>query len=181
MLDFYLSPENASHWADIQKLAHEDKPEAFEKLRKYALEAYRLVTPSFGVLRIAAADGTIQDGQRPVPVKQGEEIFCDFVTAGVDPAKFEDADQVRLDRPDDFYIHHGYAEHACLGRPIVQVAMAAQLKVFGRLKNLRRAPGPAGNLKSTVVNGAFKVYMNEDWSAWTPFPKSMKVLFDDFE
>ena len=104
-----------------------------------------------------------------------------FITASVDPNIFPDPLEIRLDRPDELYIHQGYGAHTCLGRPIVMNAMAVQLGVFARLKNLRRAPGPAGQLKSTTVNnGAFEVYMNEDWSDWTPFPANMKVQFDDF-
>lgn len=175
-----MSEENKDNWADIQKVAQEDTPEAFEKLRKYALEAFRLATPSFGVLRNVDADGTIVDGERQIPVKKGESIFLDFVTASVDPKVFPDPTKVRLDRPEDVYIHHGYAAHACLGRPIVEISMAVQLRAFARLKNLCRAPGPAGQLKTTTVNGAFVVYMNENWSNWTPFPPSLKVHFDGF-
>lgn len=40
MLDLYLSDDYYSHWADIRKLALSDEPEAFEKLKKYALEGY---------------------------------------------------------------------------------------------------------------------------------------------
>lgn len=38
MIDLYLSDEYYSHWADIQVLAQSEKPEAFELLKKYALE-----------------------------------------------------------------------------------------------------------------------------------------------
>jgi hypothetical protein len=38
MIDLYLSDEYYSHWADIQALAMSEKPQAFEKLKKYALE-----------------------------------------------------------------------------------------------------------------------------------------------
>lgn len=38
MLDLYLSDKYASHWPAIQDLARSDEPEAFEKLKKYALE-----------------------------------------------------------------------------------------------------------------------------------------------
>lgn len=50
--------------------------------------------------------------------------------------------------------------------------MASQLRIFAQMKNLRRAPGAQGVLKSKVVNGVFKVYMNENWNDWVPFPSS---------
>ncbi|KAH7009651.1 heme peroxidase family protein [Ilyonectria destructans] len=179
MIDLYLSDKYYSHWPAIQKLAMSDDPEAFEKLKKYALEGFRLSTPAFGLLRTVVADSAdLRDGPRVVPVKKGDSIFTDFVTAGLDPSKFPDPYEIKLDRPDDLYIHHGWGPHACLGRPIVTVAGASMLRVCARLSNLRRAPGPAGEMKSKTVNGAFKVYLAENGSEWGPFPVSKKVIFD---
>jgi hypothetical protein len=63
----------------------------------------------------------------------------------------------------------------------VTTAGAVLLGVLGRLENIRRAPGPAGEMKSKMVNGAFKLYLPEDGSSWTPFPQNMKVMFDSFK
>lgn len=38
MIDLYLSDKYRSHWTDMRELAQSDEPEAFEKLKKYALE-----------------------------------------------------------------------------------------------------------------------------------------------
>lgn len=38
MLELYLSDKYASSWQSIRELARSDEPEAFEKLKKYALE-----------------------------------------------------------------------------------------------------------------------------------------------
>ena len=133
---------------------------------------FRLSTPAFGVLRYAANDTIISDGLRNVPIKEGDTILADFVSAGRDPIKFPDPEAVKLDRPDDLYIHHGWGPHSCLGREIVTVAAAAMLSVFARVERLRRAPGSAGVMKSKLVNGAFKVYLPEDGTEWTPFPCS---------
>ncbi|GFG11879.1 psi-producing oxygenase A [Aspergillus lentulus] len=191
MLDLYLSDKYASHWRDIQKLARSTDPRAFEKLKKYALEGYdltieslacadmyrfRLSTPAFGVLRTAVNAVTIKDGNASTTVHKGDSLFVDFITAGRDPVKFPDPDEIRLDRPAEIYIHHGWGPHACLGRAIVTTAGAALLRVLGRLENIRRAPGPAGEMKSKMVNGAFKLYLREDGSAWTPFPQSRSLI-----
>ncbi|EFY88096.1 heme peroxidase family protein [Metarhizium acridum CQMa 102] len=179
MIDLYLSDKYRSHWPAIQKLATSDEPEAFDKLKKYALEGFRLSTPAFGLLRTVVADTMdLKDGPRVVPVKKGDSIFTDFVTAGLDPSKFPDPYEIKLDRPDHLYIHHGWGPHACLGRPIVTVAGASMLRVCARLSNLRRAPGPAGEMKSKTVNEAFKVYLAENGSKWGPFPVSKMVIFD---
>lgn len=181
LIDLYLSDNYISHWPAIQKLANSDASEDFEKLKKYALEGLRLATPAFGVLRVVSVEkAVVEDGSRVVPVKQGDTIFADFVTAGTDSSKFPDPLQIKLDRPDEDYIHHGWGPHSCLGRPIVTTAAASMLRVFARLGNLRRAPGPAGEMKNKVVGGAFKVFLLPDGSDWGSFPSTKKVLFDEF-
>lgn len=112
------------------------------------------------------------DGKSSTTVRKGDTIFADFITAGRDPSKFPNPEEIRLDRPANVYIHHGWGPHACLGRAIVTTAGAVLLRVLGRLENIRRAPGPAGEMKSKMVNGAFKLYLREDGSDWTPFPQS---------
>lgn len=134
---------------------------------------FRLSTPAFGLIRTVNGDKVeIQDGSAAVSVSTGDSVFTDFITAGRDPSKFPDPDQIKLDRPDELYIHHGWGPHACLGRAIVTVAAASMLRVCARLNNFRRAPGPAGIMQSKTVNGAFKVYLSEDGSRWGPFPTS---------
>ncbi|KAK4235700.1 Psi-producing oxygenase A [Achaetomium macrosporum] len=171
MIDLYLSDKYYPHWAAIRELALSDEPEAFEKLKKYALEGYRLCTPAFGVIRNVATDkADVKDGPRVESVQKGDSLFVDFVTAGTDPAKFPDPYEIKLDRPDDLYIHHGWGPHSCLGRNIVTVASASMLRTCARLNNFRRAPGPAGEMKSKTVNRAFKLFLSEDGSTWGPFP-----------
>ncbi len=40
MIDLYLSDKYYAHWPAIRELALSDEPEAFDKLKKYALEGY---------------------------------------------------------------------------------------------------------------------------------------------
>ncbi|EWZ27744.1 hypothetical protein FOZG_18540 [Fusarium oxysporum Fo47] len=110
MIDLYLSDKYYSHWPEIKELALSDEPEAFEKLKKYALEGYgshhshrlrgpilikrnrfRLSTPAFGLIRVTGADKIdVQDGPDVVSVKSGDTVFTNFITAGLDPSKFPD-------------------------------------------------------------------------------------------
>jgi hypothetical protein len=46
------------------------------------------------------------------------------------------------------------------------------LRCFALLPNLRRSPGGQGELKY-VVMGPVRVYMQEDWSNYSPWPTSM--------
>lgn len=183
MLDFWLQEANATHWAEVQRLAQDPSPAAFAKIRKYVLESLRIsCTPAYGVFRVCAAQSaTIIDGARTSVAHAGDVIFLDFLKAGTDPSKFPDPLKFNLDRPEEDYIHQGYGPHQCLGREITFVSLAVQLRAFARLKNLRRAPGPAGKLLSKTLPGStFKVFLNEKLDAWTPFPRTLQVIFDDF-
>ena len=85
MLDLLLKPEYFDkHWKIIESLARSDDPYDFEKLRKYALEGYRLATASFGLIRNVDADHvTIDDGEYGngiVTAKKGDRIFVNFVS-----------------------------------------------------------------------------------------------------
>ena len=188
MLDVYLSEPHSKHWSDIQSCAYSEDAEDFNKLKKYALEANRLAPAAFGLLRKVRHDTTIKDGDRKVPVKEGEQIYTDFVSAGMDLTVFPHPEEIDITRDSKLYLHHGYSKHACLGRPIVEIAMAAQLKVFAKLKNLRRAPGLQGQIKKTVPPpnpvssdphenpGRIEAFMKEDWSDWWPFPTCESYL-----
>ena len=78
----------------------------------------------------------------------------------------------------DSYIHYGWGPHKCLGLDASKLAMTTMLKTVGKLDNLRRAPGPQGELKKVVVPGGYTMYLTEDGSSYWPFPATMKVQWD---
>ncbi|SPO05473.1 related to Psi-producing oxygenase A [Cephalotrichum gorgonifer] len=182
MIDLFLSEQYYRHWPAIRELALSDAPEAFEKLKKYALEGLRLSTPAFGLIRTVDTEkATIQDGPQVKTVQKGDTVLTSFITAGQDPSKFPDPQQIKLDRPESSYIHHGWGPHECLGRPIVTVAAASTLRTCARLENFRRAPGPMGEMRSKpVAGGFFREFLAADGSEWGPFPRTKKVVFDGF-
>ena len=127
---------------------------------------------TFGLYRKATTDVVIDDGGHSVPVKAGDNVFVSFVSAAKDPVVFPDPEKVSLTRPMDAYIHYGEGPHKCLGMEVSRVAITAMLKTVGRLDNLRRAPGPRGELKKIPRPGGFYIYMKEDESGYFPFPTS---------
>ncbi|KAK6544846.1 hypothetical protein TWF694_001527 [Orbilia ellipsospora] len=177
IIDFYLEPENAHHLAEIQRLAHDGSIDSLEKLRHYVLEANR-IAGTFGLYRKANRGLDLVDDETTHYLKRGDVVFVNFITASRDPTVFPDPLEVKLDRPEEAYIHYGYGPHRCLGRDANLIALTAMLKVFGKLKNLRRAPGIQGTLKYLPRPGGSKVYLKEDWSSLWPFPTTMKIMFD---
>ena len=96
----------------------------------------------------------------------------------MDPASFPEPEKVRLDRDMDLYAHFGFGSHQCLGIGLCKLALTTMLKVIGRLDNLRRAPGPQGQLKRLSGPGGIAKYMTPDQSGFSPFPTSMKIQWD---
>lgn len=76
-----------------------------------------------------------------------------------------------------FFYHDG--PHARLGREAPDAALAELFRAVFRRRNLRRVPGPQGGLKRVRRPGGFSEYLSEDWGTFTPFPVSMKVMWDD--
>ncbi|CAK7563354.1 MAG: hypothetical protein SEPTF4163_001221 [Sporothrix epigloea] len=179
-VDFFLSPAGKQYIPEIHRIAKETvSPETNALLLGYAMEGIRLAG-TFGSYRLAASDDIIvEDDGRHVPVSAGDRVFVSFVSAARDPNHFPEPDIVNPRRPLDKYIHYGAGPHACLGRDISQVAIVELFRATFRRKNLRRVPGPQGELKKVPRPGGFFVYMLEDWSSYFPFPTTMKVMWDD--
>jgi linoleate 10R-lipoxygenase len=177
-LDFYLSPRGTQYLPDIHRLAKEDTPESDTLLLGYVMEGIRL-NGTFGSYREAASSTTIADGpDNDVQVKAGDKVFVSFVGAAKDSVMFPDPEEVRPDRPLENYIHYGVGPHACLGGKASQVALTAMMRVVGGLDNLRRAPGPKGELKKIPRPGGFYIYMREDHGSYFPFPLTMTINWD---
>ncbi|EFQ34869.1 linoleate diol synthase [Colletotrichum graminicola M1.001] len=176
-IDYYLG-EGKQYLGDLYHLAHQNTPEADEKLMKYMLEGCRL-RAAVAVYREAATDQVITDyapclldpndptSRKPVvnddiegtkyevKIPKGQRVICNLMTAGRDPTIFESPSEVRLDRPLESYVHFGLGPHWCAGKEISRVAQTSLFKQIVGLKNLRRAEGERGNIKNMPA-GAWK-------------------------
>lgn len=128
-------------------------------------------------------------------LKTGSRILVDILAANHDPTVFPDPEMVRLDRPVDSYILFGEGPHACLGRDLATAGLTSGFKKIVGLKNLRRAPGARGQIKSMPIapwNGqvgstrnpdlgwtGLRQYMTTDQSSYWPIPSTMKVWWDE--
>lgn len=82
-------------------------------------------------------------------------------------------------RPLDAYIHFGLGPHVSLGCDAGQAGLTEMFRSVFKLKNVRRAPGPQGELKKVLQPGGLCMYMREDRGAYFPFPCTMKICYDD--
>ena len=84
ILDWFLRPENSHHWAAVRKLAAKDTTASFETLKKYVLEAGRLVG-FLAVVRICfpergeAAQVKTDHGSFET-LRKGEVVLCNIVS-----------------------------------------------------------------------------------------------------
>ncbi|KAF5869761.1 putative fatty acid oxygenase protein [Botrytis fragariae] len=176
VLDFYLG-DGKEHLPEINRLAKLNTAEADDILLHYLLEGIRMYG-TFGAYRTCHQNITVNDGSRKVDCKPGDSVFVSFVSLAQDPKIYPDPKKVRLDRPVDSYLVYGVGSHACLGAEASRVALTAMLKCIGRLDNLRRAPGPQGEMKKIPREGGFYVYMDKMMGSEFPFPTTMKICWD---
>ncbi|PYI22509.1 heme peroxidase [Aspergillus japonicus CBS 114.51] len=176
-LDYYLSEEGSVHLPEINRLAKEDTPETDDLLLRYFMEGARLRS-SVALPRYVAKPTVIEDAGKKLALKTGQLVYCNLVAASRDPVCFPEPETVRLDRDMSAYAHFGWGPHQCLGMSLCKLALTTMLKVVGRLDNLRRAPGPQGQLKKIPSHGGITIYMTADQSSFWPFPSTMKIQWD---
>ncbi|THC88806.1 hypothetical protein EYZ11_011744 [Aspergillus tanneri] len=169
IMDYYLSDDGRKHLPSINRFAKEDSPESDDKLLRYCMEAIR-INGIFGSYRESTTQVTLEEQGRQININPGDKIFVSFVDANRDPHVFPDPNEVHLDRPMESYIHYGVGPHTCLGQNASKVALTAMLRVVGSLENLRRAPGPQGELKKIPRPFHFYSYMMEDETSYYAFP-----------
>ncbi|KAF2107355.1 heme peroxidase [Lophiotrema nucula] len=182
-IEYYLTGEGKQHWPAIQKLAHDDSEEAFEKMMHYFLEGSRL-NGETGVFRAVTKETSLTDSGHTYNLKPGDTVFVHLRAASHDPTIFPNPDAVDVKRPIDSYIHLGSGPHQCLGLPMTRVALTTILKEVAKLPGLKPALGAQGKVhkvERTLYPGEkykYHAYMKENWDGFWPFPCSLKVNWD---
>ena len=141
------------------------------------LEGTRL-SSTVGLYRDVVRSCKVDDHGTVVPLEAGRRVFCNLMSASRDPAVFPEPNKVDLTRPLDSYIHYGAGPRECLGKGLSWTGLTRMLKTVGRLKNLRRAPGPQGEIKKIAGPYGVTLYMTEDQRSYFPFPTTMKINWD---
>lgn len=135
-----------------------NRPEELERAHRAALtndasyeyyiwEALRFYPHNPVIYRRATRDTTVaRSSFRQVNVKKGQMVFAATVSAMFDRYAVEAPQEFRINRPFETYIIWGYGMHICFGAAINKAVIPAILKPLLAQKNLRRAPGPAGQI-----------------------------------
>lgn len=134
----------AGHPEDQQRLRDEPGlwPTAIEEL----LRAYAPVT----MARDAVADGEVGG----CPVAAGDPVLLPFPAANRDPAVFERADEVVLDRARNRHVAFGIGIHRCLGSNLARMELRTALERFlDRVPPFRLADPAAVTWSTGQVHG----------------------------
>jgi cytochrome P450 len=110
----------AGNQDDLARLVAEPElmPTAIEEL----LRAYAPVT----MARVVAKDTMIGE----CPVKEGDWVLLPFPAANRDPAEFEDADKVIIDREFNRHAAFGLGIHRCLGSNLARLELRVAVEEF---------------------------------------------------
>jgi cytochrome P450 len=129
---------------------------------KYVFEALRFNPNNPGVFRIAAEDYTVaRDSAHATVIPKGALVLAATQSAMFDRRFVNAPNEFRVDRPEYASMMWGYGLHTCFGQYVNRIQIPGILKPLLRRKNLRRAPGDAGQLGYTG-----------------PFPSRLGVEFD---
>ena len=115
----------ASHQEDQQRLR--DEPELWPVAVEEFLRAYAPVTMAREVMKDTEFAGC--------PMRKGDPLLLPFPSANRDPAAFDRADEVIIDRAENRHVAFGVGIHRCLGSNLarleVQVAVSKFLERVG--------------------------------------------------
>jgi cytochrome P450 len=184
VLAFFLRPENASIWAEVQAVAQKGDEAT---LHAYVAEAQRLTSSQRNV-RVAKTPGEV-DGQSIAP---GTAVVLMLVShtashslstrcltvlqgeAGRNPKEIQDADKFNAQRKVQDVSAFSYGQHECIAKDVALAFVTGLIKLVADLKELRPAPGQMGLVK-TIRVGTEKAYLNDSWS-YLGFDASSKFL-----
>ncbi|KAK3322736.1 heme peroxidase [Apodospora peruviana] len=172
VMEFFLRPENAAIWAEVQSIAEKGDDAA---LYAYITEAQRLTSTQRNV-RIATGPATLEGKS----IERGDLVVMMLGLAGrmeseVGPTamKFDPYRKTEAGIVTPF----SYGKHQCFGRDPAVAFLIGLVKLVASLKNLRPAPGEMGKVK-TIQVGSEKAYLNDSWSYLGFDASTWKVHFD---
>ncbi|KAK0629535.1 heme peroxidase [Bombardia bombarda] len=174
VMEFFLKPENAAIWAQVQTLAEKGDDAG---LHAYVAEAQRLTSSQRNV-RVAKEPAVLEGKQ----IQPGNLVVMMLGVAGRagdgSPTEVSELATFNPFRKDSGNVTaFSYGKHHCLGRDPATIFLDGLVRLAAKLKNLRPAPGEMGVVK-TIQVGSEKAYLNDSWSYLGFDASTWKVHFD---
>ncbi|TWU77015.1 hypothetical protein ED733_007618 [Metarhizium rileyi] len=168
MMEYFLRPENASIWADVQDHVQKGDDSA---LHAYVVEAQRL-TSSQRRLRIATQSAELEGKS----VQPGDLIISMIGEAGRNPLEVPNAKNFDTRRETNAATMFNYSDDESFVNDIALAFVTGLVKLSAGLNQLRPAPGAMGQVKTICVDND-KLYLNDSWSFLSPYANTWKVHF----
>ena len=129
-------------------------------------ELLRFYTPAQYAARTVMKPVEI-GGQQMWP---GERVMISWAAANHDPDRFDDPDEVRLDRPENHHLTFGLGRHTCMGLHLGRLESRIMVsEILKRMPDYRVVPGAAERYTSIgTINGWVKIPVT-----FTPGPRSV--------
>ena len=125
-IDTTWSSIGASLWHLAQHDEHRERLLAEPELMPFAIEellrAYAPVTMARKVVEDVEVGGC--------PMKQGDWVLLPFPSANRDPAFFDHADEVIIDRPENRHATFGLGIHRCAGSNLARMEMRVAIETW---------------------------------------------------
>ncbi len=128
----------------------------YPAFQAYVRELTRLNPINPGLFRKAHSDACVSSDGHNYKIPAGNMIFVGTYTAMRDKQNLPDPLQIIPGRPDSAYLTYGYGLHACFGRYINDLHVAALLYNCFKAGHMVRADGPEGDLH---FDGAFPSHL----------------------
>jgi len=125
-IDTTWSAIGSSLWHLAQHPEDRARYVAEPEIRMFAHEEFLRAYAPVTMARIAAKDHELNG----CPVKEGDWMLLPFPAANRDPAAFEDADKVILDRKQNRHSAFGLGIHRCLGSNLARMELAVAVETF---------------------------------------------------
>jgi linoleate 10R-lipoxygenase len=169
IMEFFLKPENQSIWSEVQQVALQGD---MAKLQTYVAEAQRLTSP-FRIIRYPSTTAQVEGKS----VSPNNVVILNIADAGRDPEHVPNADKFDPTRKQPEIGCYSTGQHECFGKHMAVTFLTGLVKLSAGLKNLRRAPGSLGEVK-TINVGSEKIYMSDNWSYFGFNTSTWKVQYD---
>ncbi|KAM5353671.1 hypothetical protein ACJ41O_000321 [Fusarium nematophilum] len=169
VLAFFLRPENASIWAEVQSIAQKGDDAS---LHAYVAEAQRLTSSQRNV-RIATAPAELEGKS----IQPGNAVVMMLGEAGRNASEIPNADKFDPRRKAESVTAFSYGQHECLAKDVALAFVTGLIKLVADLNQLRPAPGQMGLVK-TIRVGTEKAYLNDSWSYLGFDASTWKVHFN---
>lgn len=127
------------------------------------------------MIRVSDTYPSIIDWRCGQAIKQGDMLLLDIAAVSRDANRFSDPDEIKLNRLQEAYLPFIDGIYGSLVRDVALAGLVGQLRVFGKMEGLRRAPGRQGKLFTTKKNGLAR-FLNEGQDEWVPLPTSKFVV-----